>query len=179
MNSIVRERAARRIYVAYMNIKYEYQRAVLAACCSPLPQTEEGRGHNVPIPCAGPAGIAHGQGKVAARGLGSLQKWGKTSLSFPLPLRPIPSKPPTGWQRVGAISRGAHPAGAVLALGLPRGPRTPRQGGDSSPRGPAWLRSPSATTGTWRLNPSGSPRPALSHLPVSGSLPSRGGWVLN
>lgn len=44
MNSIVRERAARRIYVAYMNIKYEYQSVVLAARCCPLSRLEEGTG---------------------------------------------------------------------------------------------------------------------------------------
>lgn len=137
MNSIVRERAARRIYVAYMNIKYEYQSVVLAACCSPLPRTEEGTGHNVPIPCAHPAGIAHLQGKAAAGGLGYLQWGGKNSLSLPPPSVPHPpaNPQPTGSASVPspAVPTGTEThAGAVLALHLPRGQR---ETGDTPARG--------------------------------------------
>lgn len=127
MNSIVRERAARRIYVAYMNIKSEYPRLVLAACCSPLPRTAEGRGHNVPVPC--PRWHCPSPSRVTGWGHGYLQEGGQEPAFLCSPCHVPAGKPRTPKpDEPSAISAVPHgdtepPVGAMPGLHLPGGSR--------------------------------------------------------
>lgn len=122
MNSIVRERAARRIYVAYMNIKYEYPRVVLAACCSPVPRTAEGRGHNVPVPC--PGWHCPSPSRVTGWGHGYLQEGGRNQ-PFCAPRAMYPLANPDEPSAIGDVPHGdtEPPVGAVPGLQLPGGSR--------------------------------------------------------
>lgn len=175
MNSIVRERAARQIYSAYMNKKYEYPSGVLAAGCCPLPQPRRARAtipgpqprwaqgaEVVSIPCAIPCVTARRRGTAAAGDLGTCNRAGKKSTpSFPsLPSVP---QPPANPQRDLC-------QGHAVSLGPTEGLGTAKPGGDCSLRGPN-------VVGALPVTPWAGGDPGSEHIGILPSC-SRQSWII-